>query len=71
MSKIALCQHVARAVLGIDLGPEGETADRTHAEWQRHGSAYWAASDQMINGEAKGSRYYPRLVTAILWLDEK
>jgi hypothetical protein len=71
MSKIALCQYVARAVLGIDLGPDGEAADRAHADWQRQGAGYWAASDQMINGVAKGSRYYPRLVTAILWLDEK
>ena len=34
------------------------------------GSGYWACSDQFVSGVAKGSRYYPRIITAALWLDE-
>jgi hypothetical protein len=70
-SKIALCQHVARAVLGVDLGADGAADDRVHAEWQRRGGGYWAACDQMVGGAPVGSRYYPRLVTAVLWLEER
>lgn len=45
-------------------------ADEAHAAWLLHGrESYWGWSDQMIAGEAKGSRYYPRGVTSILWLE--
>lgn len=75
MSKIALCQHVIRDVLHLSDGDQAisklmQRADRTHVDWQIVGSAYWASSDQFINGVAKGSRYYPRNVTAVLWLNE-
>jgi len=30
-------------------------------------NAYFAWSDQMLQGKAVGSRYYPRGVTSILW----
>jgi hypothetical protein len=70
MSKIALCQHVARAVLGIDFGEAQAAHDRAHADWQRRGGGYWAACDQMAAGVAIGSRFYPRLVTTLLWLEE-
>ena len=33
--------------------------------------SYWAWSDQMHAGKAQGSLYYPRGVTAALWLTEK
>jgi hypothetical protein len=33
-------------------------------------NAYFGWSDQMVAGEAKGSKYYPRGVTSILWLEE-
>ena len=40
-----------------------------HAAWLLDTrNSYWAWSDQMISGEAVGSKYYPRGVTAILWL---
>ncbi|MGN6726414.1 MAG: glycoside hydrolase family 52 protein [Tepidisphaeraceae bacterium] len=74
MSKILLFQYVCSAVLRL---PEDEpaiaelfkNADAAHTRWQTSGiSAFWACSDQFINGEAKGSRYYPRIVTASLFL---
>ncbi|MBB5325506.1 hypothetical protein HNQ34_002607 [Anoxybacillus tepidamans] len=30
----------------------------------------WSWSDQIIAGEISGSKYYPRGVTSILWLEE-
>ncbi|WP_437662156.1 glycoside hydrolase family 52 protein [Sorangium sp. So ce1182] len=68
-SKIALCQHVARAILKVDL-PDPDRHEEAHVRWQIEGSGYWAYSDQMQRGVPVGSRYYPRGVTAILWLDE-
>ncbi len=74
MSKIALFLHVVRDVLHLDEDPAIaetlENADQTHVQWQAVGSAYWACSDQIISGVAKASRYYPRIVTAALWMDE-
>jgi hypothetical protein len=73
MSKIAIFQHVARRVLHLDDDPKikelFQKADAAHVKWQTDGSAYWACSDQMVNGVAKGSRYYPRIITAALWMD--
>lgn len=70
MSKIALCQHVARVVLKVEQ-PDGAVHDEAHVRWQIEGSGYWAFSDQMSHGTPVGSRYYPRGVTAILWLEEQ
>jgi xylan 1,4-beta-xylosidase len=74
MSKIAIFMHVCRRVL--DLGNSGKVrelfkrADAAHVRWQTEGeSAYWACSDQMVSGVAKGSKYYPRIITSALWLD--
>lgn len=68
LSKIYLCQAVAEQVLGED--PDC-LADRAHLDWlMRPVNAYFAWSDQMLEGKAVGSRYYPRGVTAILWLAE-
>ncbi len=69
MSKICLCMHVARAVLGYDFGDRQYAFDHAHAQWQREGSKFQACSDQFVSGIAKGSLYYPRIVTSILWLD--
>jgi hypothetical protein len=83
MSKIALFQYVARQILRLcDRSGGGEDADfftslfakadAAHLRWQTEGSsAYWACSDQMVKGVAKASRYYPRLITAALWLNER
>jgi hypothetical protein len=68
LSKIYLCQAVAEQVLGVE--PD-RVADQAHLEWlMRPGNAYYAWSDQMLEGKAVGSRYYPRGVTGILWLAE-
>ena len=70
LSKIYLCQHVAERVLG-GVDPEAMArADQAHEGWLRApGNHYWAWSDQIVAGEARGSKYYPRGVTSILWLD--
>jgi hypothetical protein len=69
LSKIYLCQHVAREV--FKLGPD-RVADAAHRAWLTdHRNAYHAWSDQMVAGEARGSKYYPRGVTSWLWLSEK
>ncbi len=69
MSKICLCMHIARTVLGMEFDDQQEYAfDHAHAEWQREGSKFRACSDQFTSGVAKGSLYYPRIVTAVLWL---
>ena len=69
LSKVYLCQFVAETILGIKASAE---ADKAHANWlldeKNH---YWAWSDQILAGKAIGSKYYPRGVTAILWLREK
>lgn len=74
MSKIALFQHVAREVLHLDQNPAiaelFARADAAHVKWQTDGSGYWACSDQFVSGVAMGSRYYPRIITAALWLED-
>jgi hypothetical protein len=68
LSKTFLNQYVAEDILG--MRSERTERDAVHASWQRHGSADWAATDQVDSSSGKdlGSRLYPRLVTAILWL---
>lgn len=71
LSKIYLCQYVARHVLGVHGDHVTATADAAHVEWlTAPRNAYWAWSDQMVAGTAVGSKYYPRGVTATLWLAE-
>lgn len=75
MSKIAIFQHICRAIFKFDQNEQINSlmkrADDAHVRWQTEGrSAYWACSDQIVNGVAEGSKYYPRIVTTILWLDE-
>ena len=80
-SKIALFQHVARELFNIDEngdaraargdGAGWEKADAAHTHWQVDGeSGYWACSDQMLSGVAKGSKYYPRIITTALWMKD-
>jgi len=70
MSKIALNMFIAEEILGLELEPAKRKSQKAHVEWQtRPGSAYWAMSDQMVKGDAVGSKYYPRIVTTFLWLD--
>ena len=71
LSKIYLCQFVARRILGLPRDEQAAKADQAHAEWLRHPElSYWSWSDQILGGEIFGSKYYPRGVTSILWLDE-
>jgi len=71
LSKIYLCQFVARRILSMDGEAVSARADTAHARWLTDPeNSYFAWSDQMVSGKAVGSRYYPRGVTAILWLDE-
>ncbi len=68
LSKIYLCQFVAEQVFGKS---EDSKADRAHVSWLMDSSnAYYAWSDQMLEGKAVGSRYYPRGVTSALWISK-
>ncbi|MEK8214368.1 glycoside hydrolase family 52 protein [Paenibacillus sp. FSL L8-0463] len=72
LSKVYLCQFIARQILGLEWSEAGREADRAHVEWLTHPQlSIWSWSDQIISGEITGSKYYPRGVTAILWLDEQ
>ena len=71
LSKIYLCQFVARRILGMEWDDQGAAADAAHVRWLTHPEkSYWAWSDQIIAGVISGSKYYPRGVTSILWLEE-
>ncbi|MGW6485699.1 glycoside hydrolase family 52 protein [Streptomyces sp. NPDC055056] len=71
LSKIYLCQFVARHLLGRTPDPLSKAADATHRTWLLNATnARWCWSDQMLAGTVVGSRYYPRGVTAALWLEE-
>ena len=72
-SKIAVAQYVVRELFPEAMGPEARAADRVHARWQRTpGCGLDAMCDQIRSdtGVSCGSRYYPRGVTAWLWLLE-
>ncbi len=72
MSKIALFQHIARELFRVEEDPLlaelMARADAAHVKWQTDGSGYWACCDQLVNGKAQGSRYYPRVITTALWM---
>jgi xylan 1,4-beta-xylosidase len=73
-SKIALCRHVMARLFPRVLTPPVVAADRVHADWQRQpGCGKDALCDQIDSdtGVARGSKYYPRGVTAWLWLREQ
>lgn len=69
LSKIYLCQAIAEQLLKL---PVDQKADNAHWNWlMDEDNSYFAWSDQMLAGKAHGSRYYPRGVTAILWLADQ
>jgi hypothetical protein len=71
LSKIYLSQHIIRHILGYEWDEQGIRSDAAHVDWLLdEDSAYFAWSDQMIDFKAIASKYYPRGVTSILWLDE-
>lgn len=72
-SKIALSQFVVRKLFPEALNPKALAADRVHADWQRQspcGSQAMCDQIRSNTGVPCGSRYYPRCVTTVLWLDE-
>lgn len=72
-SKIAISQHVIRSVFPEAMSATAAAADRVHAQWQKMpGCGAHAMCDQIRSdtGVTCGSRYYPRGVTASLWLRE-
>ncbi len=73
MSKISIFMHVTRKVFHLDTDAKVaevfRNADAAHTKWQTVGSSYWACCDQIVSGEGKASRYYPRIITSALWLD--
>jgi hypothetical protein len=74
MSKIFLAQHVVRRLFPRAAGPLAARGDAEHVRWQQGPAiAPFAFTDQIrtTDGGDIGSRYYPRGVTAILWLDER
>lgn len=71
LSKIYLCEFVARRILGFDGETYTREADRAHAAWlTRPECSYWCWSDQIVAGIVTASKYYPRGVTNVLWLEE-
>jgi hypothetical protein len=71
LSKIYLCQFVARRIFGLPWGEDGARADAVHVRWLTDPElSYWSYSDQIVAGRIRGSKYYPRGVTSILWLEE-
>lgn len=71
LSKIYLSQFVARQLFSIKTPETGELADEAHYRWLlKDENLFFAWSDQMVSGVAKGSKYYPRGVTSVLWLLE-
>ncbi len=73
MSKISIFMHVTRKVFHLDEDAQVaavlRNADAAHVKWQTEGSSYWACCDQIVSGEGKASRYYPRIITSALWMD--
>lgn len=71
LSKIYLCQFIARKIMGLPWEEQGKAADAAHVSWLTHPEhSYWSWSDQILSGIIIGSKYYPRGVTSILWLEE-
>jgi hypothetical protein len=71
LSKIYLCQFVARHLLGLPWDEKGRAADAAHVAWLTHPElSIWSWSDQILAGKIIASKYYPRGVTSILWLEE-
>jgi hypothetical protein len=71
ISKIFLCQYIARRVLGVAQDEAMTRADRAHAHWWQVGCATDPGIDQIFAGQVREvGFFYPRGVTNILWLDE-
>lgn len=71
LSKIYLSEFIAGKILGFDRKTYMEEADQAHVKWLTHPEhSYWCWSDQIVSGIISASKYYPRGVTSILWMEE-
>ena len=71
LSKIYLCQFITRKILNIKLDEADTASDKAHVNWLLHPEwSSWCFCDQVFAGIIKDSKYYPRGVSNILWLDE-
>lgn len=71
LSKIYLSQFISRKILQRPWDEAGARADEAHVGWLTDPElSVWCWSDQIFAGRITGSKYYPRGVTAILWLEE-
>lgn len=72
-SKVAIAQHVVRTLFPSILSAAARAADRIHADFQRGpllGAHALVDQYHCATGRPLGSLYYPRGVTACLWLLE-
>lgn len=67
LSKIWIAQTVSERVFG--RAPDSRS-DVAHVAWLAPGSSADGFCDQIVDGKAIGSRYYPRGVTAFLFLEK-
>jgi len=68
-SKIFISQFIIENILGIADPALMREADGAHVNWMLDpDNAFFAFSDQFMAGKVCGSRYYPRGVSAVLWL---
>lgn len=71
LSKIYLSEFIAGKILGFDRKIYTKEADKAHVDWLTHQEhSYWCWSDQIVSGIISASKYYPRGVTSILWMEE-
>ena len=71
LSKLYLFRFVATEIFAMKADEIFTAADAAHRGWLvDEQNSFHAWSDQFRNGMVIGSRYYPRGVTAILWLQE-
>ncbi len=72
LSKIYISQFIARTIFKIRWDTSGIASDKAHYKWLvAPQNVYWCWSDQIVSGVAQGSKYYPRGVTSIIWLNER
>lgn len=70
MSKIFICQHVARTILHINFEDQGKAHDHAHAYWWKVQCSRCPGIDQIFWGkEYSRGFHYPRAITSILWLE--
>ncbi|WP_341675819.1 glycoside hydrolase family 52 protein [Niveibacterium sp. SC-1] len=69
-AKVYVCQFVAREILRMDVQALSTRADQAHADWLTDpDNSYFCWFEQASLGKVHGAKYYPRGVTANLWLE--